>query len=123
MGLFWVCLGGALGSGARYLTSLGAARLLGSEFPYGTATVNVAGSFLLALLMGASADSQISPELRLALGTGATGGFTTYSAFNLETLRLIERSAWTLAFAYVGLTVLACLLAGALGILVGRTFR
>ena len=84
-----VCLGGALGSGARYLVSTWAARSLGPDFPRGTLIVNVVGSFLLAAIMTASLSTDaVSPELRVFLGAGIMGGFTTYSSFNYETLSI-----------------------------------
>ena len=123
MGVFWVCLGGAAGSGSRYLVGLLAARWMGEGFPYGTFFVNVTGSFLLAWLMQATEGSGVQPEVRLALGTGALGGFTTYSSLNLELLRMLERGAWPTAAAYGFGTVGACLCAGAIGLALGRLGR
>jgi CrcB protein len=117
--LLLVCAGGALGSGARYLVSTWAARNLGAEFPRGTLLVNVAGSFMLALIV-ALPGARLSPELRLFLGAGILGGFTTYSSFNAETLALLEQGSTALALANVALTVLGCLVAGLAGLLVGR---
>jgi fluoride exporter len=117
----WICLGGALGTGARYLVSGGVLRLLGSSFPYGTLAVNVLGSFLLGALMhvGLASDA-LSPGLRLALGTGVLGGFTTYSTFSYETLRLLQEGAWLPAVLNVALTVVVCLAACFLGFASGR---
>jgi fluoride exporter len=118
--LLLVCVGGALGSGARYLVSTWAARALGADFPRGTLIVNVAGSFLLALLMGLAGTREgISPEARLFLGAGVLGGFTTYSSFNYETLALLERGP-AHALANVALTLLGCLGAGLMGLLAAR---
>lgn len=117
----WVCLGGAIGTGARYLLTSWLARVAGPGFPWGTLAVNLIGSFLLgAILQLAFATDLLHPTLRLALTTGGVGGFTTYSSFNEETLRMFEQNAWLLGFANLGGTVLLCLLAGALGILTGR---
>jgi len=86
-----ISLGGALGTAARYLLSVGLLRALGPAFPYGTLAVNVIGSFLLGVIMQAGGDtSPLSPTTRLVLGTGVMGGFTTYSAFNYETLRYVQ---------------------------------
>jgi CrcB protein len=115
-----VCLGGALGSGARYLVSTWAARALGAEFPRGTLLVNVTGSFLLAAIMAASLSGVASPNARLFLGAGIMGGYTTYSSFNYETLALVEQGSVALAAANVGLTVVGCLAAGLAGLAVGR---
>jgi CrcB protein len=119
--LFWVCLGGAIGSGARYLLSGWLLGVTGSEFPYGTLAVNAIGSFLLGLLMEvALVTGSLPPMLRLTLATGVLGGFTTYSTFNFETLQLLQDGAWLLGLANLGLTVAACLAAGALGVMAGR---
>lgn len=88
---FWICLGGAIGTGARYLLSGWMLRVAGPGFPYGTLAVNVAGSFLLGLLMQVSlATDSFPPTLRVVLATGVMGGFTTYSAFNYETRSVLH---------------------------------
>jgi|SRR5438270_5956292 len=117
----WICLGGAAGTGARYLMSGWLLRALGPGFPWGTLAVNVLGSFLLGLIMQvALATDLISPTLRLGLTTGVMGGFTTYSTFNYETLQYLQQNDWLAGFANLAATVLACLAAGALGVLSGR---
>lgn len=116
-----VCLGGALGSGARYLVSTWAARALGPDFPRGTLVVNVTGSFLLAAIMTASLSTDaVPPDLRLFLGAGILGGFTTYSSFNYETLALVQQGSLGLAALNLGLTVLGCLAAGVAGVVAVR---
>ena len=85
-----VALGGALGSVARYGVGLAAARWLGLGFPWGTLIVNVLGGLAMGLLA-----ARLGPEhesARLLLGVGLLGGFTTFSAFSLETLRLIQHA-------------------------------
>lgn len=117
----WICLGGAAGTGARYLLSGWLLRAIGPGFPWGTLAVNVIGSFLLGLLMQvALATDLFSPTLRLALTAGVMGGFTTYSTFNYETLQYLQRDQWLAAFANVAATLLVCLAAGALGVFGGR---
>jgi CrcB protein len=117
----WICLGGAVGTGARYLLSGWVLRLAGPGFPYGTLAVNVIGSFLIGLVMQVSLSTDlIPPTLRLTLTTGLMGGFTTYSAFNYETLQLVQEGSWPLAAANLGITVVSCLVAGALGVFTGR---
>ncbi len=114
----WICLGGAVGSGARYLLSDWLSRLTGPGFPYDTLVVNAVGSFLLGSLMGSGMLAEtLSPVLRLTLTTGVLGGFTTYSTFNYETLHLFQEGAWLVGFANLGTTVVVCLLAGALGLM------
>ena len=118
--LLWICLGGALGTGSRYLVGLGAAKLMGSGFPWGTLTVNLVGSFLISVVMYLSLDAAvIAAPLRLFLVTGFMGGFTTYSSFNYETLKLFQSGAWGIAATNVLVTMLACSTAGLLGLFVG----
>lgn len=119
MQLLLVCAGGALGSGLRYLASTWAVRVLGADFPRGTLLVNVTGSFVLAFLF-AVPGSRLSPDLRLFLGAGVCGGYTTYSSFNTETLALLEQGSAALAAANLALTVLGCLAAGLAGLALGR---
>jgi CrcB protein len=119
--LLWICLGGAAGTGARYLLSGWLLRAAGPGFPWGTLAVNVLGSFLLGLIMQVSLTTGlIPPTLRLALTTGVMGGFTTYSTFNYETLQYLQQNDWLAACANVAATLLVCLAAGVLGVLGGR---
>ena len=119
--LLLVCLGSALGGGARYLISLGMLRWLGAGFPYGTLTVNVVGSFLIGLVMQIGLTTTVlSPNTRLFLTTGILGGFTTYSTFNYETLALMLDAEWRLAAVNLTVTALVCLLAGFAGLAAGR---
>ncbi len=117
--LLLVCFGGALGSGARYLVSTWAATRLGADFPRGTLIVNVTGSFLLALVVSLR-PGLVSPDLRLFLGAGIMGGYTTYSSFNTETLSLLNGGSAALAAANLALTVGGCLAAGFAGLAAGR---
>ncbi|HZF11013.1 MAG TPA: fluoride efflux transporter CrcB [Thermoanaerobaculia bacterium] len=117
---FWICLGGAIGTGGRYLLSGWLAKVAGAGFPYGTLGVNLLGSFLLSLVMQLALTTGLSPATRLFVATGLVGGFTTYSTFNYETLQSLEEGAWSLGLLNLGATVLGCLVAGLLGIAVGR---
>lgn len=117
---FWICIGGALGTGSRYLVGLWALKTLGAGFPYGTLIVNGLGSFLISVVMYLSVDAGAFPlTVRMFLTTGFLGGFTTYSSFNYETLKLIQSGAWAIAATNVLITLLACMVAGLLGLLVG----
>jgi len=111
-----ITLGGAIGSGARYLLSSGVQALLGATFPFGTLVVNAIGSFFICAIMhlGTTANV-ISPSLRLFLTTGLMGGFTTYSAFDYEIYRYTQQGAYALAALNVGLTLVVCFGAGATG--------
>jgi fluoride exporter len=116
-----VAVGGGLGSVLRYLASGLAARWLGLDFPYGTLLVNVAGSFLIGLVQALAEQAAVLPEpARLFLSAGVMGGFTTYSAFSYETVRLIELDALGRAVANVLVTTLVCLGVCVLGIAAGR---
>lgn len=87
----WICVGGAAGTGARYLLSGWAQKLLGGAFPYGTLAVNLLGSFLLAALVHITVTTEwVSPTVRMAITTGAMGGFTTYSTFSYETMSTLR---------------------------------
>ncbi len=116
-----ICLGGAAGTGARYLVGTGMLRWLGPAFPFGTLAVNLGGSLLLGAVMELGAGhGLLSADLRVVLATGVMGGFTTYSSFNHETLGYLQRGAWFLGGGYLGLTLLGCSTAGALGIAAAR---
>ena len=117
MNLLLVAVGGALGAVARYGVGVGAARWLGLGFPWGTLAVNVVGGFAMGWLA-----ARVGPEqeaLRLALGVGVLGGFTTFSAFSLETVRLMEHQPG-LAALYAAASVVLSVGACWLGLYLGR---
>lgn len=115
-----ICLGGAIGTGCRFLLSTWVA-VFGADFPRGTVLINLTGSFLIAVVLELSAiTGAISLDLRLFLTTGLMGGYTTYSSFNYETLRLIESGAMGLAGLNLAFTVAGCLAAGFAGLLSAR---
>lgn len=115
-----VCVGGAAGSGARYLLAMWVTSKTDGGFPFGTIAVNVVGSFAMGFLVQFAAAHEMRDTTRLLLATGVLGGFTTYSAFNAETLRFVQLDAWGLAAANVAVTVIACLVAGFAGIAAAR---
>lgn len=117
--LFQVALGGALGASARYMTNVAAMRLIGPGFPWGTVAVNVAGSFLMGVIvvtLGHHSANRFAPFLM----TGILGGFTTFSAFSLDALTLWERGQTGIAAAYVLGSVLFSLAAIVAGMVVAR---
>ena len=119
--LILICLGGALGTGLRYLASGLAARWLGADFPYGTLIVNVVGSFLIGLIQEiGTASLLIQDTTRLFLTVGIMGGLTTYSSFSYETVRLAQIGAWGQVWVNVLLTTALCLSVCFLGIAAGR---
>jgi crcB protein len=119
-----ICLGGAAGSGTRYLATVWAAVTFGPSFPAGTLLVNVLGSFLIGLIMEMTrTTAMIGPDFRLFLTTGFLGGFTTYSAFNEESLALMRQGAGRMAAINIGVTLASCLIAGAAGMMRPRRLR
>lgn len=108
-----VALGGAAGSIARYqLSGWILHQSVSWKFPLGTFCVNVVGCLIAGLLAGMAAKHELfSPDTRLLLFTGMLGGFTTFSAFGLETLYLLKRSEYLLAGANVLLSILVAMTA------------
>ncbi len=108
-----VFVGGGLGAVARYgfgtLLSRGA-------FPYATLAVNILGCFAIGLIVGLLLLRDAVPVWRLFLATGLMGGFTTFSAFALESTSMLQRGATGSALLYIGMSVLGCLLACYVGL-------
>jgi CrcB protein len=119
--LLLVLAGGALGSAARYLVATWAANRWGAVFPWGTLGVNIAGCFLIGLLATLADEAgRIGPDTRVFLVVGVLGGFTTFSSFSLETLRLAEENELFRAAAYLLASVGIGLLAALVGIAAAR---
>jgi fluoride exporter len=120
---FAVAVGGALGSLGRYWLAAIMTALTGPRFPWGTLLINVLGSFLIGLVAGLTLTSgrvTMHPDVRIFLMVGVCGGFTTFSAFSLQTLELLQGgSAWPAA-GYVLGSVAICLVAVWGGWLLGR---
>ena len=122
--LLLIALGGAVGTSMRYGIGLWVTRWFGQAFPFGTLAANVLGSFLLGVVMVSVGEREVvGVPLKLVLGTGVMGGFTTYSSFNLETIRLAEDGAWGRAGLYVSATLIACAVAAISGIALARSIR
>lgn len=122
MDYLWVAIGGALGSVARYGGSIWVARWSGDPFPWGTLVVNVVGSFVIGAVMAIASTegrSLISPDARVFLASGFCGGFTTFSAFSLQTLELMRQAEWLGAAINIGASVVLCLLAVWIGFAAG----
>jgi CrcB protein len=116
-----IALGGAAGTLLRHGLTIGLGKSLGTQFPFGTLLANLVGSLLLAVVAEALAGATIAgTDARLVLGVGVLGGFTTYSSFNLELLRMLEQGAHGRALLYLGATLGGCLLAGILGLAIAR---
>lgn len=120
--LLLVMLGGALGAGTRHLFGRAAMLALGPGFPWGTLGVNLLGGAAMGLLAGGLARAGGNEPVRLLLGVGVLGGFTTFSAFSLDTVTLMERGAAGAAFAYVAASVVGSLVALYLGLRLARGF-
>lgn len=117
-----VFLGGGLGAVGRYSVGLGASRLGVGGWPFATLAVNVVGGLLMGVLVGflAHRGGAASEHWRLALGVGVLGGFTTFSAFSLETALMIEKRQLASAGGYVLLSVVLCVAAVFLGLVLTR---
>ncbi|WP_313614460.1 fluoride efflux transporter CrcB [Rhizobium sp.] len=117
-----VAAGGAIGSVFRYLVGVWSVRLAGPSFPWGTLAVNVAGSFLIGLLVELVARRlNASMEMRLFLVTGVLGGFTTFSSFSLDAVALFERGALGLSAVYVITSLVVSIAAVFAGLALGRS--
>ena len=117
-----VFLGAGIGGALRHGVNVGATKLFGLGFPFGTLIVNVVGSFIMGLLAGYFAfRSGIPQHMRLFLTTGILGGFTTFSTFSLDAAILIERNSFGLAAGYIVGSVAAGLAALFFGLAVFRS--
>jgi CrcB protein len=117
-----VFIGAGIGGALRHGVNVGAAKLFGFGFPFGTLIVNVVGSFAMGLLAGYFIYRPgISQHVRLFLTTGILGGFTTFSSFSLDAALLVERHAYALAAGYVVGSIAAGLSALFFGLAVFRS--
>ena len=111
MNFLLVMAGGAIGSAGRYLVGTATLRAFGPNYPWGTLAVNLIGGFLMGLLAGALARTSGSEHTRLLLGVGVLGGFTTFSAFSLDAVTMVERGQWGIALAYALVSVIGSVVA------------
>jgi CrcB protein len=112
MTVLWIAAGGAIGAAARHGVNVWSGRVLGTEFPWHTLIVNVAGCFAMGVLVELMAlKFNVSNEVRAFLTTGILGGFTTFSAFSLDFALLVERKAMMGAAMYAAGSVLLSLIA------------
>ena len=118
--LFPVMIGGAIGAGARHLVGQWVIARVGPGFPWGTLSINIAGSLAMGLLIGWLARGDAGETVRLFVGVGILGGFTTFSAFSLDFWALFERGQEGQAFAYVLASVVGAILACGLGLFITR---
>jgi len=121
MKLALVIAGGGLGSAGRYLVSLWMSQHAGTSFPWGTLSVNIAGSFLIGLLATLADESgKFGVDTRLFLIGGVLGGFTTFSAFSLESWQLLDHGEPVRAMVYVVSSVVLALAAAIAGVALAR---
>lgn len=119
--LILVMAGGALGAGARHLFGRWTLGAFGPGYPWGTLGVNLIGGLAMGLLVGTLARTTASEATRLLLGVGVLGGFTTFSAFSLDTVALIERGAPAMAAGYVAVSVIGSIAALFAGLSLARS--
>ena len=122
MRFFWVALGGALGSLARYTLGAWIYNRMGTKLPYGTFVINITGCFIIGLALSIlDARAELPSAWRLAIPVGFVGAYTTFSTFEFETYRAAQNQP-VIALLYVGSSVVLGYLAVYLGILAGRPF-
>lgn len=124
-GLLYVALGGAIGASGRHLLGGVTIRALGTDFPWGTFAANVLGGLLMGMLVGwlAHKGSQLesgAQNFRLFLGVGVLGGFTTFSAFSLDALLMIQKKSYGLAASYISASVVLSVFALFIGLIIAR---
>jgi len=116
-----IFIGGGIGSALRYLSTLFVQKYFPTIFPTATLLVNVLGCFLIGILIGLLDKNQLSnPNLKLLLITGFCGGFTTFSAFGLENIVLLQNNNSIYAFAYIALSIVLGLFAVWLGLFISK---
>lgn len=116
-----VAAGGAIGAVLRWVMASGVQKLVGGAFPWGTFAVNALGSFMLGFLFVWLIErTTVSELLRLALTVGFLGAFTTFSTYSLESIRLLQEGAFTLALGNILGQVVVCLLLTWLGVQLAR---
>jgi CrcB protein len=115
----WIAIGGALGTTARYWLSGVVARSVGETFPWGTLVINITGSFVIGFfgaLTGPDGRLFVGSTARQFVMIGMCGGYTTFSSFSLQTLNLMNDGEWFRAGANIGLSVLLCMIAVWIGV-------
>jgi CrcB protein len=119
--ILWVALGGSIGSVLRFLGQKWLGETWGTNFPFGTLFVNITGCLIIGYLFGACGRwPGFPPEMRLFLMTGFCGGFTTFSAFSLESLSLLQEGRFPTFFIYVTVSLAVCLLGTFIGFWIAR---
>jgi CrcB protein len=121
--IWYVALGSAVGGAARYLLGGWIQTRAGTAFPIQTLLINLTGSFLLGFLQTYALDTTaISPGIRAMLTVGFCGGYTTFSTFSFETVRMLEDGDWRRAGLYMGLSLVLCVIGAIAGVMLAREF-
>lgn len=121
MTLIWIAMGGALGAVSRYLVGLAVMQWMAKPFPYGTLSVNLIGSLAIGIAYVLLVQNQWGSGHYKALAmVGFLGAFTTFSTFSLDSIGLIQQERWLAFLSYVGVSLLGCLSATAVGIWLGQ---
>lgn len=118
--LLSVFIGGGIGSVGRFLLSGAVQRATGGAFPWGTFSVNVLGAWAIGAVWAAAGRYDLLPGARAFIFVGIFGGFTTFSAFSLETFALVREGAWRVGIGNILLSNVACLVAVAVGFFMMR---
>lgn len=124
-GYLWVAIGGAIGSMARHWCTAIANVLFGAAFPWGTLLINIIGSFVIGFffaITGPDGRFDAPTNARLFVMTGICGGYTTFSAFSLQTLSMFQSGAWLRGSAYIVASVALCLIAAWAGYVAATAF-
>ena len=118
----WIAIGSALGGMARYWCTGVAAQLFGQTFPWGTLLINILGSFVIGFFVALTSPEigryVVDPNIRAFVTVGICGGYTTFSAFSLQTMVLMQEGEWLQASGYILGSVALCLLAVWIGNLI-----
>jgi CrcB protein len=121
--IWYVALGSAVGGVTRYLLGGWIQTRAGTTFPIQTLLINLTGSFLLGFLQTYALESSaIPPGIRAMLTIGFCGGYTTFSTFSFETVRMLEDGDWRRAGLYMGLSLVLCVIGAIAGVMLAREF-
>lgn len=116
-----VGLGGFIGSSLRYIMTVVVNQRTAFQFPLATFSINVIGSFVIGIVLGVASKGSMDENIRLFFATGICGGFTTFSAFSAENLKMIQEGEMATALLYILLSVVFGLLAVAGGLIIGKS--
>lgn len=119
--IFYIALGGALGSVLRYLTTIVMNKYIQTTFPYATFVTNIFGCLLIGLFFGyLEKQNAVSQDLKFFLITGLCGGYTTFSAFSIENVQLLQSNQIFIAFMYISFSIFLGLTATLAGLSIAK---